>query len=134
MKKLLILLLFIPLVFNCSGGDGDSSSDYPSLTIRNNTNRVGIKAVSLNGYEFQSLCIESGGGEQTFILDGGIPSGNLQEQITITFGCWGCSGNSFTRVVTTDFFDGQTTTVRVNNHPDVANQVELTCCSCIEIE
>ena len=134
MKRLLILL-FIPLLFTCSSGsDNDSSSDYPSLTIKNNTNRVGIKAVSLNGYEFESLCVESGGGEQTFLLDGGIPSGNLQEQITITFGCWGCSGNSFTRVVTTDFFDGQTTTINVNNHPDVANQVEMTCCSCIVLD
>lgn len=134
MKKLLVLL-FLPLLFTCSSGsDNDSSSDYPSLTIKNNTNRVGIKAVSLNGYEFESLCVESGGGEQTFLLDGGIPSGNLQEQITITFGCWGCSGNSFTRVVTTDFFDGQTTTINVNNHPDVANQVEMTCCSCIVLD
>ena len=134
MKRLLILL-FLPLLFTCSSGsDNDSSSDYPSLTIKNNTNRVGIKAVSLNGYEFESLCVESGGGEQTFLLDGGIPSGNLQEQITITFGCWGCSGNSFTRVVTTDFFDGQTTTINVNNHPDVANQVEMTCCSCIVLD
>ena len=91
MKRLLILL-FIPLLFTCSSdSDNDSASDYPSLTIKNNTNRVGIKAVSLNGYEFESLCVESGGGEQTFLLDGGIPSGNLQEQITITFGCWGCS-------------------------------------------
>ena len=134
MKRLLILL-FIPLLFTCSSdSDNDSASDYPSLTIKNNTNRVGIKAVSLNGYEFESLCVESGGGEQTFLLDGGIPSGNLQEQITITFGCWGCSGNSFTRVVTTDFFDGQTTTINVNNHPDVANQVEMTCCSCIVLD
>ena len=62
MKKL-ILLLFIPLVFGCDTDGTNDPLEFPSLTIKNNTNRVGIKAVSLNGYEFESSCVESGGGE-----------------------------------------------------------------------
>ena len=74
MKKLLFLLLFIPLAFACS--DDDSTS----LTVTNLDSTKPIIKVSLVGYEFTNLNITEGQTKR-FDLDGinvGPPSTQSQ--------------------------------------------------------
>ena len=72
MKKLLVLLLFIPLVFACSGSDDDSPI---TLTIDNkDAVAESVIEVRLVGYEFLNLNIISGS-SRTFTLSGGINGG-----------------------------------------------------------
>ena len=62
MKKLILLLLFIPLVFSCSSEeDGDMK-----LVIENNLNNSKVTGVKLQDYDFENLSIESGN-TRTFI-------------------------------------------------------------------
>jgi hypothetical protein len=67
MKKLLLLLLFIPLTFACGDDDNDSR-----LTITNDAGEnFRITRVGFVGYEFSDLNIQNGQ-SQTFRLVNGL--------------------------------------------------------------
>ena len=57
MKKLLVLILFISLVFSCSKEKENLPLSYPSLTITNQSSIMSIHTVSLVGYSFENLSV-----------------------------------------------------------------------------
>tara|TARA_B100000674_G_scaffold344509_1_gene288265 strand:- start:33 stop:407 length:375 start_codon:yes stop_codon:yes gene_type:complete len=118
MKKFLLLLLFIPLVFSCSSDeDGDMK-----LVIENNLNNSRVTSVVLQDYDFENLSIESGN-TRTFILNNGIPSGSLDIEVRVHLECPTRPSYSTVRV---DFFEGKTTTIQVRERPN--KPLEGTAC------
>ena len=109
MKKLILLLLFIPLVFAC-GGEKNDPLYFPSLTITNNKSNIGIHTVSLVGYSFENLSINKGE-SKTFTLSNGIDGGlnNVNVQLT-----WSCGGkNNWRASKSLNFKDGENTSIDV---------------------
>ena len=109
MKKLLILLLFIPLVFSC-GSDDDSPI---TLTIDNkDAVAESVIEVRLVGYEFLNLNITSGS-SRTFTLSGGINGGisnvNLDMRVLCT------NTVSYTKSMSVNFTNGENTTIRITD-------------------
>jgi|TARA_B100001093_G_scaffold265535_1_gene253998 hypothetical protein len=122
MKKLILLLLFIPLVFSCSSDDDDTRD--LQLTIVNNFELWEITNISLQDYEFVNLSI-NGGSSRTFILNEGIPSGSSDIGVSIIYTCHNRSdGNASTRV---DFSSGYTT-IAINPTPDDSVDANLQDC------
>ena len=110
MKKLLLLLLFIPLVFACSGSDDDSPI---TLTIDNkDAVAESVIEVRLVGYEFLNLNITSGN-SRTFTLSGGINGGisnvNLDMRVLCT------NTVSYTKSMSVNFTNGENTTIRITD-------------------
>ena len=109
MKKLIILLLFIPLVFSC-GSDDDSPI---TLTIDNkDAVAESVIEVRLVGYEFLNLNIISGS-SRTFTLSGGINGGisnvNLDMRVLCT------NTVSYTKSMSVNFTNGENTTIRITD-------------------
>ena len=128
MKKLILLLLFIPLLFACSSSDEDAS--YPTITIVNATieDNKKIRSISLAGYEFTGLNIEQGQ-SATYKLMDGISSS--PSPLTVTFFCgdrnWTVSNS------TISLANGQTTTVTLK-HQSCDGSISAGYCraSCLE--
>ena len=81
MKKLLLLLLFIPLTFACSDDDNDSR-----LTITNDAGEnFRITRIGFAGYEFSDLNIQSGQSQTFNLIDGLINIGWIYIGLVI---CW----------------------------------------------
>ena len=86
MKKLILLLLFISLVFSCSKEKENLPLSYPSLTITNQSSIMSIHTVSLVGYSFENLSIgldES----KTFALTTGITGGLSNVSVQLGWSC-----------------------------------------------
>ena len=86
MKKLILLLLFIPLVFSCSSdeeGGMQPTIENMQLTIVNNFDLWKITNISLQDYNFSDLNI-IGGSSRTFILVNGIPSNSSDIGISLS--------------------------------------------------
>jgi hypothetical protein len=124
MKKLILLLLFIPLVFSCSSDEEGGMQ----LTIVNNFDLWKITNVSLQDYNFSDLNI-NGGSSRTFTLVNGIPSGSSDIGISIGYRC---SNRSMNLSVRADFNDGKTTTITINPTPD--NTVDAILQDCYNYE
>ena len=106
MKKLIILLLFIPLVFSCSSTD-DPLTIY-SIKVSNPTaNQLNFTQLSLPGYNFN---IDSD--EQTFTLNNGMPDGLNNINVTISYNCMSKDSSKSIQV---NFYEGQTTIIEVTN-------------------
>ena len=131
MKKLILLLLFIPLVFSCSSdeeGGMQPTIENMQLTIVNNFDLWKITNISLQDYNFSDLNI-IGGSSRTFILVNGIPSNSSDIGISIGYRCRNRSMNLSVRA---DFNDGKTTTITINPRPD--NTVDAILQDCYNYE
>ena len=128
MKKLILLLLFIPLVFSCSSNDDEDIGDM-QLTIVNDFELWEITKISLQGYDFDNLSI-NGGSSRTFILNEGIPTGSDDIGVSIIYKCHNRSGmNASTRA---DFNSGKTTIITISPTPD--NTVDAILQDCYNYE
>ena len=128
MKKLILLLLFIPLVFSCSSDD-DGETDPMKLTIVNDFDLWTITSVDLQGYDFQNLSI-AGGSSQSFILSDGIPSGSMNIAVNFKYSCR--NSDNLTEMVRVNFYPAETTTIRINPLPD--NTVDAILQDCYLME
>ena len=112
MKKLILLLLFISLVFSCSKEKENLPLSYPSLTITNQSSIMSIHTVSLVGYSFENLSIglnES----KTFALTTGITGG--LSNVSVQLG-WLCGGkNNWTARKSLNFKNGENTTATLDD-------------------
>ena len=112
MKKLILLLLFISLVFSCSKEKENLPLSYPSLTITNQSSIMSIHTVSLVGYSFENLSIgldES----KTFALTTGITGG--LSNVSVQLG-WSCSGeNNWIARKSLNFKNGENTTATLDD-------------------
>ena len=112
MKKLILLLLFISLVFSCSKEKENLPLSYPSLTITNQSSIMSIHTVSLVGYSFENLSIgldES----KTFALTTGITGG--LSNVSVQLG-WLCGGkNNWTARKSLNFTNGENTTATLDD-------------------
>lgn len=120
MKKILVLLVFMPFIFSCSSGGDDSDNIVipegdMKLAIVNNFTKWNITQVSLQGYKFENLSI-GGNSSRTFTLSDGIPSGSMDIQVEIVFTCQNRDGMK--RATNVDFYSGKTTTITINPTPD----------------
>jgi len=108
---LVIIVSFLILLTSC-----ELFEDYPKLKVVNQYADKYISAVSLIGYQFDNLHIDSGH-SQTFALDNGMPGGYNDINILVTyrapFASWNIS-NSF------DFYDGETTTITLKEFPSIS--------------
>ena len=104
MKKLILLLLFIPLVFSCNS---ENDISY-SIKVSNPTaNQLNFTQLSLPGYNFN---IDSD--EQTFTLNNGMPDGLNNINVTISYNCMSKDSSKSIQV---NFYEGQTTIIEVTN-------------------
>ena len=109
MKKLILLLLFIPLVFSC-GSDDDSPI---TLTIDNkDAVAESVIEVRLVGYEFLNLNITSGS-SRTFTLSGGINGGISNVNLDMRVLC--DNTVSYTKSMSVNFKNGENTTIRITD-------------------
>tara|TARA_B100001059_G_scaffold207212_1_gene218538 strand:+ start:104 stop:475 length:372 start_codon:yes stop_codon:yes gene_type:complete len=112
MKKLILLLLFISLVFSCSKEKENLPLSYPSLTITNQSSIMSIHTVSLVGYSFENLSIglnES----KTFALTTGVTGG--LSNVSVQLG-WLCGGkNNWTARKSLNFKNGENTTATLDD-------------------
>ena len=128
MKKLILLLLFIPLVFSCSSdeeGGMQPTIENMQLTIVNNFDLWKITNISLQDYNFSDLNI-IGGSSRTFILVNGIPSNSSDIGISIRYECRNRSNMNAS--VRADFSDGKNTTITINPTPDSSADANLQDC------
>ena len=108
MKKLILLLLFIPLV-SC-GSDDDSPI---TLTIDNkDAVAESVIEVRLVGYEFLNLNITSGN-SRTFTLSGGINGGISNVNVDMRVLC--DNTVSYTKSMSVNFKNGENTTIRITD-------------------
>jgi hypothetical protein len=119
MKKLLSILI-LTTVLSCS-----SNNDTPSLKIVNDFTKWVVTDVKLQDYEFNNLSIE-GNESRTFLLNNGIPSGSLDIAIMMRMDCKG--RNMEARTVNVDFYNGYTTTIKINLLPDTTPDSILADC------
>ena len=109
MKKLLFLLLFIPLI-SCSDDDNDSL-----LRITNDANEdFRMTQISFAGYEFSDLNVQYGE-SQTFTLSEGLSVGSSNININTTY--W-CGSQRWTSSHTVDLNEGSTTSLSFVYDPD----------------
>ncbi len=85
MKKLLFLLVFIPLVFACSS-DPKLVVPEPSftITIYNPLERGNLQQLTAPGYVFE---LDGNQDYNTVILDEGMPAGLNDVRVTLTYIC-----------------------------------------------
>jgi hypothetical protein len=109
MKKAILLLLFIPLVFSCSG-----SEDSPiTLTIENkDAVAERVFEVKLVGYEFLNLNIDAGS-SKTFTLATGINGGISNVNVDIRVLC--SNTVTYKKSISVNFTEGQNTTIRMTD-------------------
>tara|TARA_B100000767_G_C19536287_1_gene438770 strand:+ start:189 stop:578 length:390 start_codon:yes stop_codon:yes gene_type:complete len=112
MKKILLLLLFIPLVFTCSD-DKDST-----LMITNNINEdFTLTQLSFYGYEFSNLNLQYGE-SQMYNLDEGLSYVD-ESTTTITVNItYMCDSESWTAINAIDFDEGSQTTITLTYDMD----------------
>jgi hypothetical protein len=108
-KPLTFLILFYILLIIPSCGSLD---EYASLRVVNQYSGRTIKSVSLVGYTFSHLSIETGK-SQLFALDKGMPSGYSNINVSVGYsGGWSASwsiSNDF------DFVKGDVTTITLKS-------------------
>jgi len=122
-RRLILLLLFIPLVFSCS--DSEEILGTPVLVITNeNAKPLAITSVKLVGYEFNNLNI-SEGKSKTFILDSGITGGDSHSSVDLTILC-NIGPQTFTKSTGGFFNNGETTTITISD-PDPLDTTPMNC-------
>ena len=122
MKKLILLLLFIPLVFACSSDDKIS---YPetsyTLRVSENYDRISFTQVQLPGYNIPM----NGETNRVFTLDQGMPNGIADVKVTLYYDCT-VNGVSTQRDVYVNFFEDQTTWINVESVITCSIQTSVT--------
>jgi len=105
MKKLLLLLLFIPLAFACSDDDTDSR-----LTITNDAGtNFRITRIGFAGYEFSDLNIQSGQSQTFNLIDGLINiDGTSLINVNTTYIC---GSQGWTKSSSVNWGEGSTTSL-----------------------
>ena len=118
MKKLLLLLLFVPLVFSCS----DVNDDGVSLTIVNkDAITLSVIEVAFVGYEYKNLNISSG--ESKTFSQLSIPSGSSNVNVDLKFRC--SIGNQIvSKNISKDF--SQSTTITISD-PEPNDTTPMNC-------
>ena len=119
MKKIILLLLFIPLVFSCSDVNDD---DGVSLTIVNkDAITLSVIEVAFVGYEYKNLNISSG--ESKTFSQLSIPSGSSNVNVDLKFRC--SIGNQiFSKNISKDF--SQSTTITISD-PEPNDTTPMNC-------
>tara|TARA_B100001094_G_scaffold124752_1_gene120624 strand:+ start:3150 stop:3512 length:363 start_codon:yes stop_codon:yes gene_type:complete len=102
MKKLTLLLIFIPLVFSCSGDD-DGPTYY--LELNSTQNRVEFNQITLPGYVLNPTSQQ-----QTFTLDKGMSAGVNDVRVNLS-GICSVGGRAVSYDVFVNFNDEQPTVV-----------------------
>jgi len=105
MKK--VILLFVFVIFSCSGGGDDDVENNPSLTITNQNDIITITEINLVGYKFGSLNIGLGE-SKTFQLSSGLNGG--MNDVNVSFS-WSCGGRGWSGNTSLDFTEGNTTRI-----------------------
>jgi len=97
MKKLLLLLLFIPIVLGCSkdSNEPDIPEQIFRLTVVNPYERGQIQQITLPGYVFEL----NNPSYTTVVLNEGMPSGLNNVRVTITYLC-----NIFAQTINRDVY------------------------------
>ena len=129
MKKLILLLLFIPLVFSCSSDDDSTMS----LEIINNFN----KDISLVSYALKNNLGTSGidvavnitNGKSRKIILEDIPHQSPID-VRINVNCDNTDWNQRHKTITVNVNDGQTTLITVKTQ---SNLPDDDCCSCFDL-
>ena len=129
MKKLILLLLFIPLVFSCSSDDDSTMS----LEIINNFN----KDISLVSYALKNNLGTSGidvavnitNGKSRKIILEDIPHQSPID-VRINVNCDNTDWNQRHKTITVNVNDGQTTLITVKTQ---SNLPADDCCSCFDL-
>ena len=109
MKKLLLLLLFIPLTFACS----DDSLKTFEITIdySNNGDRGTLQQIVLPGYVFE---LDGNTPNQSVYLDEGLPSGLNDVRATLTYRC-SIGGQIISRDVYINFIEDMNVSITFNS-------------------
>lgn len=102
MKKLILLLLFIPLVFSCSR-DEDSQTYY--LELNSTQGRVFFNQITLPGYVLNPTSQQ-----QTFTLNKGMSAGLNDVRVNLSGSC-SVGARAVSRDVFVNFNDEQPTVV-----------------------
>tara|TARA_B100001093_G_scaffold269998_1_gene258077 strand:+ start:573 stop:953 length:381 start_codon:yes stop_codon:yes gene_type:complete len=111
MKKLLLLLLFIPLVFACSSSS-EEQGDMQLTIVNNHPSWAKITEVKLQDYHFEEFEIVGDGSSRTFTLNNGIPSGGKDIGVRLIY--TGCLRKDRNAVIRADFEDSKNTTITIN--------------------
>ena len=106
MKKLLLLLLFIPLVFSCSGSDLDTTYILKRDTTTANPQSLVFSQISLPDNNF-TISQE----EQTFTIKGLSSTNDVRVSLNCT-----CFTKPHTKDVLVNFYKDQTTTIQLTKH------------------
>jgi hypothetical protein len=114
MKKLLFLLVFIPLVFACSSdSDDDNEQSYPTIRVVNGSieHNKKIRGFEVSGFEIEGLDLLVGESAEYELLDGVSTS---PTPVTVTFACGSAGLHDVTNPAIT-FSNGQTTIVTLRH-------------------
>jgi hypothetical protein len=121
MKKLIILLLFIPLVFSCSDfwwAHDDDVSQYLVLNVENYNSNFPVIRISLVNNEFNDLNITSGTNESFELIN--TPMGDLSNiDVYIEINC--ISDPSIILSKSLDFSNGSAQIIILNNNSNSQN-------------
>ena len=121
MKKLIILLLFIPLVFSCSDfwwAHDDDVSQYLVLNVENYNSNFPVIRISLVNNEFNDLNITSGTNESYELIN--TPMGDLSNiDVYIEINC--ISDPSIILSKSLDFSNGSAQIIILNNNSNSQN-------------
>ena len=101
MKKLIILLLFIPLV-SCNS---ENDISYSIKVSNPSANQLNFTQLSLPGYNFNI-----GSDEQTFTLNNGMPDGLNNINVTISYNCM---SKDRSKSIQVNFYEDQKTIIEV---------------------
>ncbi len=108
MKKLILLLLFIPLVFSCSGSDDSTDSNY---TLIVDTTMANPQSLVFSDICFNNECFTISKEVQTFTIDKLSSTSNVKT--TLNFACFTKPHNQDVMV---NFYKDQTTTIKLTDH------------------
>ena len=122
MKKLILLLLFIPLVFSCSSDDDDLNTEM-ALNIINEFSQGEIERVYWTNNGGGEVIIPKGSSRKFVLTD--VPDESLLD-VTIVMKCLGRSSKT-TRLTV---YKGQTTTITAQDNADLGVEA---CCSCYDL-
>ena len=121
MKKLILLLLFIPLVFSCSDfwwAHDDDVSQYLVLNVENYNSNFPVIRISLVNNEFNDLNITSGTNESFELIN--TPMGDLSNiDVYIEINC--ISDPSIILSKSLDFSNGSAQIIILNNNSNSQN-------------
>ena len=115
MKKLLLLLLFIPLVFSCS------SSDEGNYTLILDTSIANPQSLVFQDICFNNECLTISKEVQTFTIENLSSTSDVTTKLNFA-----CFSKPHNQDVVVNFNKGQTTTIKLTNHSQSQQGCRLT--------